>query len=147
MIRRVPGTLAVFRMICLITLVASQTGCAAMPGAVCPVGSGRPMQVFDLFFGRAVAGRDDLTEKEWQAFVDHTVTVSLPDGYTVMDASGAWMNPITHQTTKEASRVIVVALPDGPDSLAAVNRIRTAYQVRFHQQLVGMTVTRACGSF
>jgi hypothetical protein len=38
-------------------------------------------------------------------------------------------------------------LPTAPDSLAAVNRIRTEYQVRFRQQLVGMTVEQACGSF
>ena len=120
-----------------------------MPSAACPAGLGQPMQVFvfDLFFGRAIAGRNDLTENEWQGFLDDTVAVNLPDGYTVMDASGAWMNPITHKTIKEPSNVILVALPDSPDSLEAVNRIRTAYQVRFHQQLVGMTVTPACGSF
>jgi hypothetical protein len=138
---------AVFRAVCLGTLIASQTGCAPTPAVVCSPGLGQPMQVFDLFFGRAIAGRNDLAEKEWQGFLDDTVAVNLPDGYTVMDASGAWMNPITHKTTKEPSSVILVALPDSPESLEAVNRIRTAYQVRFHQQLVGMTVTRACGSF
>ena len=147
MIRGVRGISPVVRAVCLATMIASQAGCAAMPGVACPAGFGQPMQVFELFFGLAIAGRNDLTEKEWQAFMGDTVTANLPDGYTVMDASGAWMNPITHQTTREASRVIVVALPDSPDSLAAVNRIRTTYQVRFHQQLVGMTVTRACGSF
>jgi hypothetical protein len=145
----VRGIFSTFRAIALGTLIASQTGCAAMPSAACPAGLGQPMQVFvfDLFFGRAIAGRNDLTENEWQGFLDDTVTVNLPDGYTVMDASGAWMNPITHKTIKEPSNVILVALPDSPDSLEAVNRIRTAYQVRFHQQLVGMTVTPACGSF
>jgi hypothetical protein len=34
-----------------------------------------------------------------------------------------------------------------PESLAAINRIRTAYQIQFHQQLVGMTVGYACGTF
>jgi len=64
-----------------------------------------------------------------------------------MDAAGAWMSPISHQTVKAATKVLLVALPDRPASLAAVNRVRTAYEGRFHQQLVGITVTPACGSF
>ncbi len=147
MFQRVWVAPSMFRAVCLVIVVASQTGCAATPAAVCSPGLGRPMQVFELFFGRAIAGRNDLTETEWQRFLDDTVTVNLPGGYTVMDGSGAWMNPVTRQTTREASRVILVALPDSPDNLAAVNRIRTAYQETFHQQLVGMTVAPACASF
>ncbi len=105
------------------------------------------MLVFDVFLGRAIPGRNDLTDREWQGFLDQTVTPALPGGYTVQDAYGAWMDPTTGRTIHEDSRVIVVALPDTPGSLAAVNRIRTAYQVRFRQQSVGMTVTRACGTF
>ena len=105
------------------------------------------MLVFDLFFGRTIPGRNDLTEKEWQDFRDNTITANLPNGYTVLDASGAWMNPITHKTISESSRVVVVALPESPGILTAINRIRVRYQVRFDQQVVGMTVIHACGSF
>ena len=69
--------------------------------------------------------------------------MNLPNGYTVHEGYGAWMNPITHKTIREATVILRVALPDTPDSLAAVNRIRTEYQVRFRQELVGMTVTQA----
>jgi hypothetical protein len=105
------------------------------------------MQVFDLFFSRAVPARGDVTDREWRAFLDDTVTVNLPNGYTVHDGYGAWMNPVTHKTMRAATVILHVALPDTPDSLAAVNRIRTEYQIRFRQQLVGMTVTPACGTF
>jgi len=94
-----------------------------------------------------VPGRADVTDKEWRAFLDDTVTANLPNGYTVHEGYGAWMNPMTHRTIREATVIVTAALPDSPDSLAAVNRIRTEYQVRFHQQLVGMTVTPACGTF
>ncbi len=56
------------------------------------------------------------------------------------------MNPITHTTIDEASKVLVAALPESPGSLAAIQRIRSAYRRRFRQQAVGMTVIRACGS-
>jgi hypothetical protein len=105
------------------------------------------MAVFTLYFGEAIPGRDALTDKEWRSFLDATVTASLPNGYTVLEANGAWMNPITQRTITEPTKVLVAALPQVPDSLAAINRIRTAYQLKFDQQLVGMTVQEACGTF
>jgi hypothetical protein len=105
------------------------------------------MALFTLYLGEAIPGRDALTDKEWRSFLDATVTANLPNGYTVLDANGAWMNPITHRTITEATKVVVAALPEVPDSLAAINRIRTDYQLRFNQQLVGMTVQQACGTF
>ncbi len=105
------------------------------------------MLVFELFLGKAIRGRADLTEPEWIQFLDDTVTVNLPEGFTLFDAAGGWMDPVTHRTTREATKVLLAALPDTPASLEAVNRVRSAYQVRFRQQLVGMTVEHACGSF
>ena len=77
------------------------------------------MSLFTLYLGEAIPGRDDLTDKEWQSFLDGTVTVNLPNGYTVLDGFGAWMNPATHKTSREATKVVVVALPDAPESLAS----------------------------
>jgi hypothetical protein len=127
-------TRIVVRVICLGGLIAPLVGCAASPDTTCPPGLGQRMLVFDLFFGRAIPGRDDLTDQEWQTFLTDTVTVNLPDGYTVLDAAGAWMNPTTQKTVSEATKVILVALPDKPGSLDAVNRVRTAYQVRLSHQ-------------
>jgi len=101
----------------------------------------------EVLVGKAIAGRGDLTDKEWLRFLDDTITVNLPNGYTVMDADGAWMNPVTHKTIKEATEVLLVALPDTPGSLASVNRTRTEYQIKYRQQRVGMTVEHACGAF
>jgi hypothetical protein len=105
------------------------------------------MAVFTLYFGEAIRGRPDLTEREWQSFLDHVVTPGVPDGYTVLDGSGAWRNPATGTTAAEATKILIVALPDTPDSLAAINRIRAAYQTDFRQLLVGMTVEQACAAF
>lgn len=105
------------------------------------------MIAYELFFGRAVTGRGDVTEREWTAFVEDTVTRDLPNGFTVFDARGAWFSPRVQRTIHEATKVILAALPDTPDSLAAVNRVRAAYQTRFNQQLVGMTAQPTCGTF
>ena len=137
----------IVRTLSLGMLFGSLPGCAPTPGAVCSPGLGPPILVFSLFFGRAVAARNDVNESMWQRFRDDTITPNLPNGYTVLDATGAWMNPMTHETMNEASRMIIAALPVSSSSLAAVNRIRTEYQVRFRQLLVGMAVAHECGSF
>jgi len=105
------------------------------------------MAVFTLYLGKAIPGRTDLTEREWLSFLDGTVTAALPNGYTILDANGAWMNPITRRTITEPTKILIAALPEAPDSLAAINRIRTAYQTQFHQLLVGMTVEQVCAAF
>ncbi len=133
------------RAVVWLAAVAILGGCA--PTAVCPAGSGMPMTVYTLYFGQSVAGRSDVTDAEWLRFRDETITPNLPDGYTVWDARGAWMNPRTRTTIKEPAKVLAVALPVGPASLAAVNRIREAYRRAFHQQEVGMTSAEGCGSF
>ena len=135
------------RVIILICMIAGLGGCATRGDQNCAPGLGPPVVVFTLFLGKAIPGRLDLTDQEWQSFVDSTVTGYLPNGYTVFNASGGWMNPMTHRAIKEDTKVLLVALPEVPESLAAINRIRTAYQIKFRQQLVGMTVQHACGAF
>jgi Protein of unknown function (DUF3574) len=126
-------------------LIAGLGACATPPA--CAPGAGKPTAVFTLYLGKAIRGRSDVTDQEWQSFLDHTVTVVLPNGYTVLDASGAWMNPITHHTVSEATKVLIAALPDTPASVTAINHIRLSYQTEFHQQLVGMTIEQACADF
>lgn len=108
---------------------------------------GPPMALFSLFFGRSIPARGDVTERQWAEFLDRVITANLPNGYTVHDATGAWMNPATQRTIREPTKVLIVALPDVPDSMMAISRIRNAYQVQFRQHRVGMTVRQACGSF
>ena len=133
---------------CLLLLAGLLAGCApGGPATSCGPGLGSPMREFGLYFGRAVAGRGDVTETEWVSFVEDTVNQALPNGFTVLDARGAWLNPRTGRTVHEATKVIVVALPDTADSLAAVDRVRASYQTRFNQQLVGLTSHPTCAIF
>lgn len=105
------------------------------------------MLVFELFFGRSIQGQAEVGDGAWDDFLAQVVTPNLPNGYTVFDAIGAWRNPATSRTIHERSKVLLAALPDAAASSAAIARVRQAYEVRFHQTLVGMTVAPACGSF
>jgi Protein of unknown function (DUF3574) len=138
-----------FKSLTLAALIAGLGACTGptRPGPTCAPGTGAPMALFTLYMGKSIQGRSGLADREWQSFLDRTVTVALPNGYTVLDASGAWMSPATRRTVQEATKVLMVALPDTPDSLAAVNRVRRDYQTEFHQQLVGMTTEQTCALF
>jgi hypothetical protein len=120
------------------------SGCA---GPRCQPSAGQAMQIYTLYFGRSVKDRAPVSDQEWRDFRDQVVTPALPDGYTVLDGQGAWMNPRTHVTIAEATKVLVVAMPEVPGSLTAINHIRRSWQQRFHQLVVGMTVQSGCGSF
>lgn len=105
------------------------------------------MRMYTLYFGQSVPNRSPLTEAEFAAFVADTVTPRLADGFTLWDATGAWLNPKTNRTITERSKVLSVAVPDRPDRHAAIDAIRRDYEARFHQQLVGMTVHSVCADF
>jgi hypothetical protein len=122
-------------------------GCTGPAPVTCHYSGATPMAVFTLYFGKAIAGRGDLTEQEWQSFLEDTVSLNLPNGYTGLEGNGAWMNPSTRKTVREATKVVVAAMAETPDSAAAIERVRQAYQTRFHQLAVGMTVGQVCGAF
>jgi hypothetical protein len=105
------------------------------------------MRIYDLYFGQPVSGKGEVKDTEWRAFRDAVITSALPDGYTVLDGQGAWMSPRSHTTISEATKILIVAMPDTDQSLDVINGIRSAWQHRFHQYVVGMTVHPGCGSF
>ncbi len=100
------------------------------------------MLEYHLFFGRA-----SVTDPAWAEFTAHVITPRLPDGFTVLDANGQWMNPLTHRIVGEHTTVLVVALPDSAANDAAITAIKDAYRAQFHQQSVGTTVHAVCGAF
>jgi hypothetical protein len=139
----VDGYLARLASILLSLLLLS--ACSRLPD--CPKDTGAPALLFSLYFGRNIPARPPLTDAEWTRFVDTTVTPALPDGYTIFDADGAWLKPGTMQTIRDPTKVLQVALPATPQSIAIVNHLRSAYQAEFHQQLVGLVTHPACAAF
>jgi hypothetical protein len=125
-------------------ILANLSACGA---PTCQPGAGQPTRIFTLYFGRSVANRAEVSDREWRDFREQVITPALPNGYTVLDGQGAWMNPRTRTTISEATKILVVALPDSPNDLRPINHIRSAWQRRFHQYVVGMTVQTGCGSF
>jgi uncharacterized protein YceK len=127
-----------------LVLVLLLSGCGSPR---CQPEAGQGMQIYTLYFGRSVRNRAPVSDQEWRDFRNQVITPALPDGYTALDGQGAWMNPHSRVTIAEPTKVLVVALPEAADNLTVINRIRSSWQHRFHQFVVGMTVQSGCGSF
>jgi Asp-tRNA(Asn)/Glu-tRNA(Gln) amidotransferase A subunit family amidase len=117
----------------------------AMPqpalAAPCPLPGQKPMLLVKMYFGQGSDAR------AWDRFLADTVTPRFPDGFTVYDARGQWMDPKTHRLTREASKVIEIAAPDTSMVRARVGDIARDYRAKFKQQSVGIVTTAACAAF
>ena len=121
-------------------------GCATVPPS-CPIGAG-PATIAEAYFGRNVKGRAPVTDAEWARFMADNVTPAFPDGLTVLDGAGQWLNA-AERISREDSKVLLLVLP-GQDQAAASARLApviTAWKARFAQESV-LTVFRAgCAGF
>jgi len=105
------------------------------------------MILIDLYFGRDIVRRAPVTDAEWAGFARTQITPRFPDGFTVIDAHGQWLNPDTHTIGAEATKIVRIAVPANANLPARVNAITEAYRTQFHQLAVGVASQEACGAF
>lgn len=119
-------------------------GCASMGAPACPVGQ-EPMRTAQLFFGQT-GGAPGLSDRDFKAFLDAEVTPRFPQGLTVLDGGGQWKGDENH-LIREATKVVVLVLPNGDDARGKVNDVRKAYTERFRQDSVMLVTQPACVAF
>lgn len=127
-------------------LAGLAAGCAGSEPP-CPAGTQRAT-VAEAYFGRDIRGRAPVTDAEWQAFLDDTVTPAFPDGLTTVDGAGQWRGPDA-RILREASKVVTLVLP-GATAEQARTRVRPLEQVwtsRFQQDAVLTIYRSACVGF
>ena len=89
----------------------------------------------DLFFGRNIAGVGEVSEAEFEAFVDNVITPHFPDGLTVFDANGHFQDS-TGTSVEESSKVVSLILEDTETNESAIDEIVEAYIEQFQQESV-----------
>jgi hypothetical protein len=140
-----------------ILLVAVLAGCAgpaartsahsSAPPYSCLLPSEQRMIVAELFFGRAIPGREPLTLAEWTVFAADTITPNFPDGFTAFDGEGQWRDPQTGRIAHEPTKIVLIAAPREPALAARLRAVIDAYRARFRQQSVGLVTSEACAAF
>jgi hypothetical protein len=130
----------------VLVLALALAGCAVTgersPMPDCRELSGSPSLIATFYFGR-----DAVADAAWDDFLAATVTPRFPDGLTVMDGTGQWLNPQTRQIAHERTKILVIATERSPATLRKIDEIRNAYKSRFHQLSVGLVLSEGCADF
>ncbi|MBN8230861.1 DUF3574 domain-containing protein [Corallococcus macrosporus] len=113
-------------------------------GPRCTVGS--PQYQTDLYFGRNRVGDEPVSEAEFQAFLDASVTPRFQDGLTVYDALGQYELE-SGELVRELSKVLVL-LHDGSAARSAdIDTLREEYKRQFRQESVLRIDSQPCVAF
>ncbi len=97
----------------------------------------------ELFFGLSRAAGPDVTEAEFQNFIDTEVTPRFPDGLTVLSGIGQFRDS-AGTIIQEGSKLLILLYPFNKKSNLAVEEIRTEYKEDFQQQSVLRVDEQSC---
>lgn len=98
---------------------------------------GDPYVRTELFFGTDKPG-PDVTDWQFQQFINKTVTPRFPYGLTVLSGNGQWQEE-NGSITKERSKVLILLYPVGEqaEDSKKIEEIRDKYKKQFQQGSVG----------
>jgi hypothetical protein len=133
------------RYLLAILTLAGTAGCTTLPsGNACAVGDA--MVRTELYFGLEKK-EGDITPKQWTAFVEREVAPRFPEGFSVIDARGAWFNREHQRTIHENSKIVVRLHAGTPEQERAIGEIIALYRARFAQESVMRIDAPACAAF
>jgi hypothetical protein len=89
----------------------------------------------DLFFGRNIPSNGEVSEADFQTFINNVVTPSFPDGLTVFDANGQFRDS-TGTIIKEKSKNLSLFFEDTLKNQASIDDIVNKYTQQFNQESV-----------
>ncbi|MDD5577787.1 MAG: DUF3574 domain-containing protein [Methylobacter sp.] len=100
----------------------------------------------ELFFGLSRSNGPDVTETEFQNFIDTKVTPRFPDGLTLVSALGQFKDS-TGAIIQEGSKLLILLYPFSKESNRDVEQIREDYKADFQQESVLRVDEQTCVSF
>ena len=100
----------------------------------------------ELYFGLSRSSGPDVTDVEFQRFIDTKVTPRFPDGLTLINAKGQFKDS-TGTIIQEGSKLLILLYPFDKESNQAVEQIRTDYKQDFQQESALRVDEQSCVSF
>ena len=99
---------------------------------------------YRLFFGLDDSAGNRVSEADWQAFLEDTITPRFPAGLTVIDVKGQWREP--GGDIQRENTILVIALQGSPigDGLRLINEISEEFVRRFNQDPVFRVIDKVC---
>lgn len=133
-----------------VVLAMTLSGCmtpaqqATIRAPVCKTGD--VMQQTMLYFGLSRPQGKDITQPEWQSFIDNDVTPRFKAGLTVFDAQGQWLGE-DGKVAHEGSKSLMLIHAENRQDEQNIEVLRARYKQRFHQESVMRVDTPVCVSF
>lgn len=106
----------------------------------------KPMLRAELFFGRNIGGRQNVSDREWARFLANELTPRFPEGLTVIDGRGQWRHAGTGDVVREPSKIVVIVTPDAALVRARIAAVAEAYKHHFAQESVGIVLQPVCAA-
>jgi hypothetical protein len=102
----------------------------------------------ELFFGSQKPDGSEVTDSEFQKFLNDEVTPRFPEGLTLLTGNGQFKNS-QGIIVKENSKLLILLYPIDRESKSSSNieQIRRTYKTVFQQESVLRTDNRSCVSF
>lgn len=101
---------------------------------------------FEAYFGRDKPG-GEVTDAEWQGFLNGVLNPRFPDGLTVVDAEGRWRDPGSGKILAERTKLVLIVAQDGPAARQALEAATADYRRRFDQHSVLRVERPVCATF
>lgn len=120
-------------------LALALAGCMTPRGG-CPAGQAQ-LRTAQLFLSAKPPAR--ISDRDIRKFIDTEVTPRFPEGVTVVDGGGQWRGD-ENRLIREASKVVMIVLPEKGDPLGKVEAVRAAYRARFKQESHVVTPPPSC---
>jgi hypothetical protein len=122
----------------LAALVFSLLAVAACAGAAdesCPEGFETHLD-YRMYFGLTDSAGNTVSEAEWSAFLADTITPRFPNGLTVLDGRGQWLDPSGNLQREPVKVLIGVSGATQDEGLRLLDEISEEFETRFNQDSV-----------
>jgi hypothetical protein len=100
----------------------------------------------ELYFGLSRPDGRDVTDDQFEHFLDTEVTPRFPDGLTLLTGDGQFRGS-SGVVVKERSKLLILFYPWSAGRSRAIQRIRSIYKQEFHQESVLRVDDQSCVSF
>jgi len=130
-------------------MILALAGCghASNQRSACALPSEQPFAKIELYFGEDIPGRGPLTDAEWSDFVARVISQQFPDGFTIVDGDGQWLDQRAGNIVHEKSKILIAAADPESDLARRIGAVVDAYKKQFRQQSVGVMTSPVCGAF
>jgi hypothetical protein len=100
----------------------------------------------ELFFGLSKSNGSEVSNQEFQDFVNTQVSRRFPDGLTVFSGTGQFKD-YSGTIVREKSQLLILLYPFNTESNRKIEEIRNSYKSQFQQQSVLRVDENSCVSF